>query len=150
MSREFYIYPLVIKILILQSFFVFLGKAGLEEVIYLARQPKQKELQNTKLLKEYASWVYCTACNKTVAYLCYVTYDFFEFEYIGHCGNHGKVYIQFDHEVPVKDNHSLLQIKNRLCCPQDNSPLITVVGKNLKTFRFRIVCNTCNTEYSSQ
>ena len=81
----------------------------------LARKPKQKELQNSRLLKEYASWAYCTACNKTVAYLCYVTYDLFDFEYTCNCGNHGKVYIEFDRSKSVQSDQALIVIKNRLC-----------------------------------
>ena len=33
----------------------------------MARTPEIKELQNARLLKEYASWIYCTGCNQTVA-----------------------------------------------------------------------------------
>ena len=113
----------------------------------MARNPKQKELQNTRLLKDYASWAYCTACNKTVAYLCYITYDLFEFSYTCNCGSHGSVYIQFEHDVPVKSPQPLTCIKNRLCCPADRSPLFTVVEKNVKDFRFRTVCSACHTEY---
>ena len=116
----------------------------------MARKPAQKRLENSRLLKEYASWIYCTACNKTVAYLCYVTYDLFEFEYTCTCGSHGSVHIQFEHETPAKDNRPLRAIKNRLCCPQDNSPLFTIVEKNIKHAQFRIVCNICNTEYINQ
>jgi len=116
----------------------------------LAKKPEQKELQNSRLLKEYASWIYCTACNKTVAYLCYVTYDLFEFEYACNCGSHGRVYISFDHDSPAKSNSQLPLIKNRLCCPNDNSLLFTIVEKNIKSSRFRILCNTCNTEFENQ
>ena len=113
----------------------------------MARKPKEKELQNARLLKEYASWIYCTACQKTVAYLCYVTYDLFEFEFACRCGSHGRVYIQFEHEAPTGSEQPLLLIKNRWCCPQDNAPLLTVVEKNIQNAQCRIVCHTCNTEF---
>ena len=116
----------------------------------MARKAKQIKLENSKLLKEYASWIYCDACNKTVAYLCYVTYDLFDFEYTCKCGNHGCVFIEFEHDTPAKSKQPLQLVKNRLCCPQDNSPLFTVVEKNIDEARFRIVCNTCNTEYDSK
>ena len=116
----------------------------------MARKPKQKKLKNSRLLKEYASWIYCDECNKTVAYLCYVTYDWFDFEYTCSCGNHGNVFIEFEHEIPTKSKQSLHLVKNRLCCPKDNSPLLTIVEKNIKEARYRIVCNTCNTEYASE
>ena len=116
----------------------------------MARKTKRKELENSRLLKEYASWVYCDACNKTVAYLCYVTYDLFDFEYTCNCGSRGRVFVEFEHSVPTKSEQPLCLAKNRLCCPEDDSPLLTVVDKNIEKFRFRIVCNSCNTEYKSQ
>ena len=113
----------------------------------MARKPNRKELENSRLLKEYASWIYCTACNQTVAYLCYVTYDLFELEYTCNCGSCGKVHISFEHDAPVKGEQPLFLAKNRWCCPNDNSPLVTIVEKNILDFQFRVVCNTCNTEY---
>jgi len=115
----------------------------------LARKPKSKECQNTRLLKPYASWIYCEGCNKTIAYLCYVTYDAFAFTYTCACGNCGSVSIQFEHEVPSVSDKPLAVIKNRLCCPVDSAPLLTVVEKNLVSYSYRIVCNTCHTAYSA-
>ena len=114
----------------------------------MARKPLKKELTNTRLLKDYASWIYCTACDKTVAYLCYVTYDHFSFDYTCNCGNHGHVQIEFPHEAPKKSAAPLRLVKNRLCCPHDSAPLLTLVEKNVETARFRVVCNGCNTEFS--
>ena len=116
----------------------------------MARKTKQKKLTNTRLLKEYASWIYCTGCNKTVAYLCYVTYDLFDFEYTCHCGSRGSVWIEFEHDAPAQSEQPLCSVKNRLCCPKDGSPLLTVVEKNIAEARFRIVCNACHTEYENQ
>ena len=116
----------------------------------MARKTKRKELKNARLLKEYASWIYCTGCNKTVAYLCYVTYDLFDFEYTCNCGSHGNVFIEFEHNAPMQSEQTLRSVKNRLCCPKDDSPLFTVVEKNIAKARFRIICNRCNTEYENQ
>lgn len=115
----------------------------------MARTPKSKKLKNSRLLKEYASWAYCTSCNKTVAYLCYVTYDLFDFEYTCGCGNCGEVHIEFEHDTPKTSSCALSLVKNRLCCPDDASPLVTVVDKNLAAYKFRILCNTCGTLFSS-
>ena len=115
----------------------------------MARKPIDKELTNSRLLKEYASWIYCTSCEKTVAYLCYVTYDLFELEYTCNCGSCGSVFIRFEHGEPEKSELPLSVVKNRLCCPKDSSPMLTIVEKNVKDFGFRIVCNTCNTEYKN-
>jgi len=113
----------------------------------MARIPKLKNLKNSRLLKDYASWIYCANCNSTVAYLCYVTYDAFDFEYICNCGSNGKVHIEFEHPTPAKSTEELKIIKNRLCCPNDDSPLLTVVEKNIKSYKFNIICNTCSQEF---
>ena len=113
----------------------------------MARKPKLKELQNSRLLKEYASWIYCTNCNSTVAYLCYVTYDEFVFDYTCNCGSHGKVNISFEHSDALKSQEPLKTIKNRLCCPKDDSPLFTIIEKNIKSYKFNVICNSCNQEF---
>jgi hypothetical protein len=113
----------------------------------MARKPIIKELTNSRLLKDYASWIYCMSCDKTVAYLCYVTYDAFDFEYTCTCGSHGHVRIEFERGEGAKSSLPLIQIKNRLCCPSDNSPLLTIVEKNVDKYCFRVVCNSCDTEY---
>ena len=113
----------------------------------MARKPTRKELHCSRLLKDYASWIYCEGCGKTVAYLCYVTYDAFDFEYTCNCGSCGSVRIEFEHETATKSDMPLVALKNRLCCPQDASPLLTLVEKNLASARFSVVCNSCNTEY---
>ena len=115
----------------------------------MARKPIKKELSNCRLLKDYASWIYCGNCGRTVAYLCYVTYDSFEFEYDCKCSRHGSVRIAFENEIDIKaSDKPLLDIKNRLCCANDNSPLATVVDKNLDGYKLKVVCNKCNTEYN--
>ena len=116
----------------------------------MARTPKYKELKNSKLLKDYASWIYCTNCNKTIAYLCYVTYDLFNFEYTCNCGGTGHVCIEFEHGEAGKSTEPLKTIKNRLCCPKDNAPLLTIVEKNIKSYKFKILCNACHQEFEGQ
>ena len=113
----------------------------------MARKPIKKELVNSTILKEYASWIYCSECKKTVAYLCYVTYDLFEFSYTCGCGNCGCVLIEFAHGDFVKSGEPLALLKNRLCCPTDLSPLFSVVEKNLVDFRFRVLCNSCHRSF---
>ena len=114
----------------------------------MARKPKIKQLDGTKLLKEYASWVYCNSCEKTAAYLCYVTYDLCELDFTCNCGNNGRLFIEFEHDAAMVSDEPLNAVKNRLCCPKDHSPLLTMVEKNLTNYSVRIVCNTCGTEYS--
>ena len=116
----------------------------------MARKPIQKELQGTRLLKEYASWVYCLACGNTVAYLCYVTYDEVELNYTCNCGNCGRVFIRFAHDAPEGSDQPLLAIKNRLCCPADHAPLLTIVEKNVQSAQVRVLCNGCHKEYENE
>ena len=114
----------------------------------MARKPVKKDLVNTRLLKEYASWIYCDKCDNTVAYLCYITYDKFDFEYQCACQNVGRVHIEFENGGNAKKSgEPLVEVKNRLCCRNDNSPLVTVVAKNLKGYKFSVLCNKCNTRY---
>ena len=114
----------------------------------MARTPTEKTLHNTRLLKDYASWVYCTACQQTVAYLCYVTYDEVDLDYTCTCGSQGHVHIRFAREEATNPSAtSLITVKNRLCCPQDQSPLLTIVEKNLQAAQVRVICRSCRTEY---
>ena len=115
----------------------------------MPRKPIKKDLVNTRLLKDYASWIYCTGCEKTVAYLCYVTYDSFSFDYECSCGGKGRVQIEFEHEPMKRTDKELVTIKNRLCCPDDKSPLVTFVDKNLKRYSYSIGCQACRTCYAA-
>ena len=115
----------------------------------MARKPCRKELSGARLLKDYASWIYCTGCEKTVAYLCYVTYDSFDFRFECKCGNCGSVRIAFEELAVVNEsNEALVQVKNRLCCPEDQAALLTLVEKNLEDCNYEIVCKACAKKYS--
>ena len=41
----------------------------------------------------------------------------------------------------------LITIKNRLCCPKDNEPLITILEKKVTTYELKITCNSCESIY---
>jgi hypothetical protein len=117
----------------------------------MARRPKTKEITNAWLLKDYASWIYCAGCEKTVAYLCYVTYDMFDFSFACNCGGEGHVRIEFERDgSETVSTEALVPIKNRLCCPSDHSPLVTFVEKNLKDYRCDVICKACNTRYTAK
>lgn len=109
-----------------------------------------KEIQNGRILKNNGSWMYCDKCNKTVAYLCYTTYQSFEFDFVCNCGNKGSFKLSYkSKENPTKSNKDLKLIKNRLCCAEDDSPLFTVVNKNIKHMKYQVTCKGCLTEYSN-
>jgi hypothetical protein len=108
----------------------------------------EKSLINSKLLKNYASWMYCNKCNNTVGYLCYTTYKFFEYEFECKCGNQGVVKISLEEiNEPHKSDDTLQLFKNRFCCPKDDSPLFSVVDKNVNNYRYSLICRNCNSIY---
>ena len=114
----------------------------------MARTPEHKELKNARLLKAYASWIYCASCNQTVVYLCYTAYDQFDFAFTCQCGGAGHVHIRFPHNAPADSAQPLSAVKNRLCCPNDGAPPFSVVVKNLRAYRAQVVCNQCGTAYT--
>jgi len=108
----------------------------------------EKKLINSKLLKNYASWMYCTKCNNTVGYLCYTTYKFFRFEFECICGNKGVVELRLEEvDVTEESDVPLSIIKNRFCCPKDGSPIFSAVGKNVNNYSFSLICRNCNSLY---
>lgn len=91
-------------------------------------------------LKGHASWLYCDQCNKTVAYLCYVTYRYFRFSFICACGSRGWVENRLG-EVDLSSLEAGELAQNpankRYCCAHDASALFSPVLKNLQAFDTR-------------
>lgn len=116
----------------------------------MARIINKKELVNTHLAASYGGWMYCAACGENVGYMCYATYDKVDFRYECNCSNHGMVLINFEDSIdghPCEDE--LITLKNRLCCPKDKSPLITVLSKKLKSYTLEISCKECGNIYKA-
>lgn len=114
----------------------------------MSREIKNKDLINTRLATNYGGWMYCTACNKNIGYLCYVTYDRLNLHYECNCGSKGSAIIDFeDSKQGSSCDEELITIKNRLCCPKDESPLITILSKNLKAYDLEITCKSCMKSY---
>lgn len=109
---------------------------------------RKKELTNTLIANHYGGWIYCSSCNQTIGYLCYVTYSRIIMDYTCKCGNHGGVHIIMENAMePLYNNSKLVIIKNRWCCPEDNAPLITILKQKLKSYDCKIVCKNCDQEY---
>lgn len=114
----------------------------------MARVLKNKELVNTRLATNYGGWMYCDSCNENIGYLCYSTYDKLELDYTCNCGSKGKAYLEFEDSKAGKDcTDELITIKNRLCCPYDNEPLITILNKKLSDYEMKITCKACENIY---
>ncbi len=114
----------------------------------MARKIKTKNLENTRLAAGYGGWTYCTACGENIGYLCYATYDRVEFQYECNCGSHGNILIDFeDSSAGSTCDDGLITIKNRLCCPGDSSPLLTILTKKLKDYPLAITCKECGSIY---
>lgn len=110
-----------------------------------------KEIHNGRSLKNNGSWMYCDKCNKTVGYLCYTTYNYFQYSFACKCGNKGLFKLEYQTENnQTKSNEELKTIKNRLCCPNDDSPLFTIVEKNIKTVEYSVVCKECSTKFEGR
>ena len=107
--------------------------------------------ENAHFLKGHASWLYCDDCNKTIGYLCFVTYDYFRFEFTCACGHKGWVENSFkEMDVESLPTGALqLSPKNkRYCCSKDGSALFSPVPKNLKSYKAAVVCKECGTVYT--
>ena len=106
--------------------------------------------ENAHFLKGHASWLYCDKCNKTVAYLCYVTYSYFHFSFTCSCGCKGSVENKYG-DIALQDLTTDTPIRNvankRYCCVHDEAALFSPVPKNLKSYNAEIVCKQCNTRY---
>lgn len=102
------------------------------------------KFKNTRMLKRTGSWIYCDECNKTVAYLCYSTYQQFRFQFNCRCGSSGS--IEIEHPNSPKKNtstKSMKRIKKRLCCPNDDAPLFSIVEKHIEKYSYNVTCNEC-------
>lgn len=107
-----------------------------------------KEIQNGRILKNNGSWMYCDKCDKTVGYLCYSTYQDFQFDFLCKCGNKGSFSLKYQTENSLtKSNEELKTIKNRLCCPNDDLPLFTLVDKNIESVKYSVTCKNCMNNY---
>lgn len=114
----------------------------------MARKLKNKELLNTRLATNYGGWMYCDKCNENIGYLCYSTYDRIELNYKCNCGSNGKIFIDFeDSKIGKESNDELVTIKNRLCCPKENDPLITILDKKVESYEMKITCKSCQNIY---
>lgn len=114
----------------------------------MARTVRNKELIHTKLAANYGGWMYCTECGENIGYLCYATYDRVNLRYQCNCGSCGSATLDFEDSAPdhVCGEH-LITIKNRLCCPLENSPLVTLLSKKLKSYELEITCKACGNRY---
>jgi hypothetical protein len=111
----------------------------------MVRVLKNKELKNTRLATTYGGWMYCDTCGENIGYLCYSTYDRLELKYKCNCGSEGFALLDFiDSEKGENSTNELIIIKNRLCCPNDNEPLITILDKKVSSYEIKITCKTCN------
>ena len=118
----------------------------------MAREKPIVTTQNAHYLKGHASWLYCDNCNKTVAYLCYVTYQYFRFDFTCACGCEGFAENRYgDIDLSNLPTGELFRntANKRYCCAKDESPLFSPVSKNLKSYSAVIVCKECGVHYAA-
>ncbi|MCU4173667.1 hypothetical protein [Carboxylicivirga sp. N1Y90] len=110
-----------------------------------------KNITNGRMLKNNGSWMYCDKCNKTIGYLCYSTYQSFNYRFKCKCGSEGSFYLSYPSDkVESNSDNALKQIKNRLCCPNDDSPLFTIVSKNIDSVDYSVTCKKCLKNYTNE
>lgn len=114
----------------------------------MARTLRNKILKNTRLATNYGGWIYCTNCNQNIGYLCYVTYDWLKLNYECNCGSHGSAIIDFQDSLCGRSTYKkLITEKNRFCCADDGTPLITLLDKKLRHYHLEICCKECDKIY---
>ncbi len=118
----------------------------------MAQKIRYKKISNTTLANEYGGWIYCNGCGNTIGYLCYVTYGRFCFRYHCRCGNEGSIFIEKDDaaEEKLTGGKEPVIIKNRFCCTEDSSPLVTILSKKIEYYSFDIVCKECGKQYKKE
>ena len=118
----------------------------------MAKEKPFVTTQNAHYLKGHASWLYCDNCNKTVAYLCYVTYQYFRFDFTCLCGCDGFAENRYG-DIDLSNFLTGELVRNtgnkRYCCAKDESPLFSPVPKNLKSYSADIVCKECGVRYTA-
>lgn len=118
----------------------------------MSRTLKIKELEHTRLASGHGGWFYCDNCGENIGYLCYVTYDDFQFSYKCKCGSCGSMHLAFETDAPMGADickNTLITIKNRLCCPNDNAPLFTILYKKLENYEYEVICSKCKYKYKA-
>ena len=114
----------------------------------MAKEIRNKKLINTRLANNYGGWIYCDNCDENIGNLCYQTYDSVNFKYVCNCGSEGSLEIDFvDSKEKRDDSSEMITIKNRLCCPKDNEPLITLLDKKIDHYEMKITCKACGNQY---
>ena len=52
-----------------------------------------------------------------------------------------------DSKIGKDCDDELVIIKNRLCCPKDNEPLITILDKKVESYEMKVMCKSCEKIY---
>jgi len=69
-------------------------------------------------------------------------------QYHCHCGSHGSALLDFDDSKTGKNcSDKFIIIKNRLCCPKDSEPLITILDKKVANYEMKVTCKSCENIY---
>lgn len=117
----------------------------------MARGVREKVLVNARLGSNYGSWMYCDSCGETVGYLCYVTYDTFDFQFTCTCGGQGSIHVEMMDGREAEDAQAgMVTVKNRLCCPEDGAPLCTVREDRVTGYTLAVSCHGCGRRYRQE
>jgi len=108
---------------------------------------------NSRLLKNYGSWLYCAGCGETVAYICYTTYKWIRLSFTCACGTSGSLELK-EKGCCIPERRTaagkLAFIHNRYCCPIDEDPLFSVVTKRAKRISYTVACLRCQSIHEGE
>lgn len=116
----------------------------------MAKRIIKQEVKNSRLLKSYGSWLYCTNCNKTVAYICYTTYQWIKVNFKCYCGSTGGLILKEEsYEISEQkiSSDELIMKGNRYCCPNDEDPILSINLKNIIDFEYEGACLKCSSHF---
>lgn len=117
----------------------------------MKRELIKKDLIKSRLATNHGGWMYCDNCQQNIGYLCYVTYDKFTLNYECSCGCNGSIKLVFSDDInTMKSKKEFIMCKNRCCCPEDESPLFTILEKKVKTYDVEVLCHNCKKLYCKE
>ena len=102
----------------------------------------------TRIAHDNGSRIYCSQCGNAVAVLSDSHSDYFKYHYKCNCGNQGSIELGHKAKEDLFEMDSALEItRKRMRCPNDDSPLLSILDKNVERFEYEVICKTCGGAY---
>lgn len=116
----------------------------------------ERRTEGCRLLKRTGSWLYCTACGRTVAYVCYTGYAAIALTFRCSCGGSGELALTAESAAAVTgptsgtvQHRALVLADGRYRCPDDRTPIFSTVASRFVAGHYSVVCASCRHAYSA-